>query len=134
MNLTGRLERVEKVIGEINTLYGGRATLEEVDAEIFRGHLESVVDAAIIRKKFEYNGNIQAADDGELLALLGLSDDEFRDDQRCWLALLRRNRGLPCIGSEFGGPECIDPKTPAEWAYFLNDVRWHLERVINFDH
>jgi len=131
MNLMGRLERIEKAIGEVNPLYGRAKTFEDVDAEIIRAQLETVVEAAIARKEVEFNGSVHAAADGELLHVLGLTDDDegrttFRDGQRAWLALLRRNRGLPCIGSEFGAREGVDPKTPAERAYFLNDVRWHL--------
>jgi len=131
MNLKNRLERIEKAIGA-SIGPATRQAVENADAEIFRDQLESAVRTAAFRKETEFSGNAQSATDGELLAALGLPDNEegrtqCRDDQRCWLAVLKHNRSLPHICSEF----CTmnndpGPTTPAGWAHFLADVRWHL--------
>jgi len=107
-------------------------SLASVDEHIFRDQLESVVRRAAFRKETEFSGNVQSATDGELLAALGLPDNEegraqFRDDQRCWLAVLKHNRSLPHICSEFCSMNNDPgPTTLAGRAHFLADVRWHL--------
>jgi hypothetical protein len=131
MNLTGRLERVEKAIGEVNPIYRAK-TFNDVDAEIFRDQLEGMANVAVIRNKAEFDGSIQAATDGELPAICGFSDDEegrarFRNENRAFYQVLKHNRNLPHICSEFcPSYNGHGPTNASGQTYFLADVRWHL--------
>jgi len=129
MSLHARLAKLEAAAAMMPN-ERTKAALLTIDAQVFRDELRSVVK----RQQLSILGDTQTLTNGELLAMLGLPDDndgwlQFRIENRPFLQVLKHNRGLPHICSEFCCASDADflPKTDEERAYFVDDVLFHLE-------